>query len=63
MMNDSLMRDDMDRLEKTVHRVFARVSVLEARLRELERELEATKQRDPRALDRPQLVASLARTA
>jgi hypothetical protein len=57
------MREEMERLERTVHRVFARVSVLEARVNELERELEAARRTSRRPADRPRLVEALARTA
>lgn len=62
MMHETMMRDEMERLERTVHRVFARVSVLEARVNELERELEAAR-RVARPIERPRLVEDLARTA
>jgi hypothetical protein len=62
-MHETPMRDEMERLERTVHRMFARVSVLEARVNELERELETTRRAAARATDRPRLVDSLARTA
>ena len=62
-MYETPMRDEMDRLERTVQRVFARVSVLEARVNELERELETARQAAVRTADRPRLVDALARTA
>lgn len=61
-MHETPMRDEMERLERTVHRVFARVSVLEARVNELERQLDVER-RSARATDRPRLVDALARTA
>jgi len=62
MQDTPMMRDEMERLERTVQRVFARVSVLEARVNELERQLDVER-RSARALDRPHLVDALARTA
>ena len=61
-MHDLAMREEMERLERTVQRVFARVSFLEARVNELERELAAAQ---PAAgeIERPQLVEALGRTA
>ena len=63
IMPETPMRDEMDRLERTVHRVFARVSVLEARVNELERELASDRRAKALATDRPRLVDALARTA
>jgi predicted RNase H-like nuclease (RuvC/YqgF family) len=63
IMHETPMRDEMERLERTVHRVFARVSVLEARVNELERELESERRQTVRASDRPRLLDALARTA
>ena len=60
-MNE-ITRDERERLERTLHRVFARVSVLEARVGELERDLEAARGA-AREYDRPRLVEALARTA
>lgn len=62
MMNETVMRSEFERLERTVDRVFARVSVLEARVRELEAELAATRSL-ARPVDRPRLVEALGRTA
>jgi hypothetical protein len=62
-MHETPMRDEMERLERTVHRMFARVSVLEARVNELERELETARSAAVRTPDRPRLVEALARTA
>lgn len=62
-MHETPMRDEMERLERTVHRVFARLSVLEARVNELERELESERRQTVRASDRPRLLDALARTA
>ncbi len=62
-MFETATRDEMERLERTVHRVFARVSVLEARVNELERELETARRASGRATDRPRLVEPLRRTA
>jgi hypothetical protein len=62
-MHETAMRDEMERLERTVHRVFARVSVLEARVSELERELEAAQRAAVRPVERPHLVEPLRRTA
>jgi hypothetical protein len=62
-MHEIPMRDEMERLERTLHRVFARVSVLEARVNELERELETARRVGARPADRPRLVDALALTA
>jgi len=62
-MHETAMRDEMERLERTVHRVFARVSVLEARVNELERELEAARRAAVRGIERPHLIEPLRRTA
>lgn len=62
-MHETPMRDEMERLERTVHRMFARVSVLEARVNELERELETARRAAIRVADRPRLLDALARTA
>jgi hypothetical protein len=61
-MHDLTMREEMERLERTVQRVFARVSFLEARVNELERELVASRPA-LREVERPQLVEALGRTA
>jgi BMFP domain-containing protein YqiC len=61
-MNQTVMREEFERLEQTVNRVFARVSSLEARVRELESEL-ATARDAVRPVDRPRLVDALRRTA
>ncbi len=61
-MHDLTMREEMERLERTVQRVFARVSFLEARVNELERELVAARPA-VREIERPQLVEALGRTA
>ena len=61
-MNETIMRDEFERLERTVHRVFARVSMLEARVRELESEL-AAERAVVHSVDRPRLVEALGRTA
>jgi BMFP domain-containing protein YqiC len=61
-MHDLVTREEMERLERTVQRVFARVSFLEARVNELERELAATRL-PVSAMERPQLVEALGRTA
>lgn len=61
--------DEMERLERTVQRVFARVSFLEARVHELERELALARSGQVAAtaelagVDRLQAVEALARTA
>ena len=60
--------DEMERLERTVQRVFARVSFLEARVHELERELALARSEDVTAaglaeMDRMQGVEALGRTA
>ena len=60
--------DEMERLERTVQRVFARVSFLEARVHELERELAVARAGEVNAggyveMDRLQTVESLGRTA
>lgn len=66
-MFEAANRDEMDRLEGVVNRVFARVSALEARIGELERELERTRPaagRDlARAVEGLRLVDALGRTA
>ena len=62
-MHETPMRDEMERLERTMHRIFARVSVLEARVNELERELETARRVAARATDRPRLVEAFPRTA
>lgn len=62
-MPETATRDEMEMLERTVHRIFARVSVLEARVNELERELESERRAAARVPDRPRLVDALARTA
>jgi hypothetical protein len=61
-MHDLTLREEMERLERTMQRVFARVSFLEARVNELERELVLV---GPavREGERPQLVEALGRTA
>ena len=61
-INEMATRDEMERLERTLHRVFARGSVLEARVGELERDLEAARGA-AHEYDRPRLVEALARTA
>ena len=61
-MHDLTLREEMERLERTVQRVFARVSFLEARVNELEREL-VTVRPAVRESERPQLVEALGRTA
>ena len=55
-MYEMATRDEMERLERTVQRVFARVSFLEARVNELERELSATRV-NVAEVERPHLVA------
>ena len=60
--------DEMERLERTVQRVFARVSFLEARVHELERELAVARAGEVNAggyveMERLQAVESLGRTA
>ena len=59
--------DEMDRLERTVQRVFARVSFLEARVNELERELARARAGDMLVemaeADRLCIVGELGRTA
>ena len=57
-MFETATREEMEMLERTVQRVFARVSMLEARVSELERELETA-----HAVERPYLVEALRRTA
>lgn len=61
-MNETVMREEFDRLERTVQRVFARVSMLEARVRELEGDL-ADARVATRPVDRPRLVEALVRSA
>ena len=61
-MYEPATRDELERFERAMQRVFARVSVLEARVNQLELELEVAR-RAARAVVRPQLVASLRRTA
>ena len=61
-MYEMISREELERLERTVHRVFARVSVLEARVNELERELEAAQQKRYEVEPR-RLVEVLGRTA
>lgn len=62
-MHEMATRDEMERLERTMHRVFARVSFLEARLNELERELAAARAAVPADIERPRLVEALGLTA
>ena len=61
-MNETVMREEFERLERTVQRVFARVSMLEARVRELEGEL-ADAHMAVRPVDRPRLVEALSLSA
>ncbi|MCC6745384.1 MAG: hypothetical protein IT175_16100 [Acidobacteria bacterium] len=63
MTNDQATRDEFDRLERTVQRVFARVSVLEARVNDLERELLARSGRTPHEVEWPTKFEGLRRTA
>jgi hypothetical protein len=51
-MNDVMTREDLERLERTVQRLFARVSFLEARVNELERDLAAQFAADDQARSR-----------
>ena len=57
--------DEMERLERTVQRVFARVSFLEARVHELERELALAREGQVGVvdMDRLQAVEPFGRTA
>ena len=59
-MYETATREELERLERTVQRVFARVSYLEARVNELERDLESARVREP---ERPRLVEALGLTA
>jgi len=63
MTNDQATRDEFDRLERTVQRVFARVSVLEARVNDLERELLARNGRTLHEVEWPTKFEGLRRTA
>lgn len=63
MTNDQATRDEFDRLERTVQRVFARVSVLEARVNDLERELLARSGRTLHEVEWPTKFEGLRRTA
>jgi hypothetical protein len=60
-MYEMTTRDDMERLERTVQRLFARVSFLEARLNELERDLAAQAVTD--GVERSRIVEPLRLTA
>ncbi len=63
MTNDQATRDEFDRLVRTVQRVFARVSVLEARVNDLERELLARSGRTLHEVEWPTKFEGLRRTA
>jgi len=56
-------REDMERLERTMQRVFARVSVLEARVNDLEREIKAHGGRTLHEIEWPSRLEGLRRTA
>jgi hypothetical protein len=60
-MFDTMTREEMERLERTVQRLFARVSFLEARVNELERGMEAANSVDE--TNRPHVVEPLRLTA
>jgi hypothetical protein len=60
-MYEMTTREDMERLERTVQRLFARVSFLEARVNELERDL--TGEPVGEEVERPRLVEPLRLTA
>jgi hypothetical protein len=60
-MYEMTTREDMERLERTVQRLFARVSFLEARVNELERDLTGEPVGDE--VERPRLVEPLRLTA
>jgi hypothetical protein len=60
-MFDTMTREEMERLERTVQRLFARVSFLEARVNELERGTEAANSVDE--TNRPHVVEPLRLTA
>ena len=62
-MFETATREELEMLERTVQRVFARVSMLEARVSELERELETAHAAAAHGVDRPYLVEALRRTA
>ncbi|HQR38311.1 MAG TPA: hypothetical protein PLF26_07885 [Blastocatellia bacterium] len=65
-MYEAAHTEEMDRLERVVNRVFARVSALEARVNELERELERSRPSSRefvRVADGLRLVDALGRTA
>jgi hypothetical protein len=63
MKIENATQDEMDRLERTVQRVFARVSVLEARVNDLERELLARSGRTLHEVEWPSHLEGLRRTA
>ncbi|MBK6314319.1 MAG: hypothetical protein IPF53_08395 [Blastocatellia bacterium] len=62
-MNENPGREEMERLERTVQRVFARVSVLEARVNDLERELLARNGRTLHEVEWHSRLEGLRRTA
>lgn len=63
MKIENATREEMERLERTVQRVFARVSVLEARVNDLERELLAHSGRTLHEVEWPTQFEGLRRTA
>ena len=62
-MFETASRDEMERLERTVQRVFARVSFLEARVSELERELAAARSAEVSVEEDPCYLDALGLTA
>jgi hypothetical protein len=60
-MYEMTTREDLERLERTMQRLFARVSFLEARVNELERDLAAQFAADDQ--DRSRIVEPLRLTA